>query len=175
MTETDPTNAWITLRDYLLKDVRKEPCFARPEASDTSAQPLPEAWISARDYYVHGVRKTRNQPEKDPAVTHLQPDPDEETHPPEAWMTVYDALADVFSILSGGAIAYKIEQMQKDNRHDCHSELISDEEEQHRNTILNEIRDGHFTGMDDIVSWYLDTFFRVFDADVPEPAVTPAP
>lgn len=166
MTEQDTMSAWIPLRDYVVKGERKERIFVNHEVMDPSVLPYPDTWVFARDYWVNGVRKDRSLSNREDSGVYSEPFSQKNSIPPEAWLTVYHSLAEVYKVVANSGFLPKVEQFRKFNRQDFDSGLISNEEHQHRNTVLNEIMDSHLASMDDIISWYLDTYFRVFDSDV---------
>lgn len=171
--ERDSAGAWVSLRDYLVKGVRKDSRWVASRVEEPSAIPVPRTWISAADYWGGGVRKARVQPSLEDFLVHLRPPPEKKAIPPEAWWTVYDTLAGVYAVLSDSAMVPKIEAMRANYRQDFDSGHLSDEEQQHRNVVLDEIISGHFARMDAIVAWYVDTFFRVLEPGLHEASVGP--
>ena len=142
--------------------IRKEKVYKDPMAKSPWLSPPPKGWISAQDYWLNHQRDTQHLPAaQETSDTALQNDP---SHM-DVWLTVFDALDDVYSIFQQSSMLSKVQHLQHNNRQDVTLGLISNEEQQRRDVILNQIRDGYCASMDDIVSWYLDTFFRIFDAE----------
>lgn len=164
MTEKDTMRSWVSLRDYVVKGVRQEMRFVDSVVMDPSMPPLPETWVSARDYWVNHVHKAKSTEKMEDSVDDSKPSQQTEGSYPEARLTVYHALAEVYTALEKSAISLKVTQMQAFNLQDVDSGIITNEEHQRRDTTLYEIKDGHLAKMDDMASWYLDTFFRVFES-----------
>ena len=164
MKKRDMRKSWIPMRDYLLDGVRKERDFSTHFIPDESMQALPEGWISARDYLINGVRKSKRLSKENESFIQLNKQQEFPSLPPEVLLTVFDSLAEVYTIVSDSSILLKVEQIYQSNRKDVESGIISEEELQRRSAILEEIKGDYLTKIDDLASWYLDNFFHVFGA-----------
>ena len=159
MIETTKAKPWVPLRDYLVDGVRPP----KQAPVDATAGSLPPSWVSAWDYWVEGVRKPRPIVEES-AVISLKPARPKKPVPPEAWLTVDDVIADIQAVFARSIVPLRVEDMQAINQQELERAEIVDEEWQYRSGRLEEIQEEHFVRIEEIVQWYVDNYFREWDA-----------
>ena len=157
--------SWVSWGDYLTKGIRSGRADVAQHHPD-DLPPYAENWISAQDYFA-GKRLPRQEAHAD-----LFADQPEETEPvvdpapPEAYETVYDAMAEVYSILGrAGAVADRLKELAAQDQQDHEKGLITLPERSNRALALRIIRDNHHSRLEAIADWYMENHFRVFEED----------
>lgn len=165
MKANEIENAWIPMQDYVVGGVRKK---REPNPSlikSSSIHPNNENWISVSDYWLKGAKSTFGPLEEEDPYIRLIPELEKKPTPLEAWWTVYSVLAEIYKVLdSEGGMNPRLDAMRRENQKDLNIKLISSETYRQRESILDGIRERHLIEMDNAVSWYLDTFFRLFES-----------
>ncbi|MEO5339628.1 MAG: hypothetical protein H7837_03775 [Magnetococcus sp. MYC-9] len=164
MVEKGATKNWIPLRDYLTGGVR----LPRQAPAPTDLQGVPDTWVPLWDYWIEGVRKARPLDEKT-TIVYLKDPKSRKPVAAEAWLTVDEVIADIQAIFALSNVPPRVEDLRLANQQELTRGEISEEEWQYRDARLEEIQEGHFIRLEEIVQWYVDAYFRDFGAGAPQP------
>lgn len=158
---TEP-EGWVSMEDYMVHGVRKE-TGKTPIEVRLRMPPGPKHWVSAEDSFVHKMVKTAPLPPDESYILCLRKPPPEPPRSPEESYTIYDALGEVIAPTLGTEVDVRLEKMAQEDQREFDAGLITEDELERRRVASSIIRDNHGRRKDRIASWYLDTYFRLFE------------
>ncbi|MBF0176156.1 MAG: hypothetical protein HQL63_04825 [Magnetococcales bacterium] len=163
---------WIDLRDYALRGVRKEKVRERP--TDFGLPPPPDTWVDLRAFTVGGVRSIKKKKivalPPPPPMPPPTPAPVREPPPPEHYLTVFQAVEELYSVLDPhGHVYQELDRLLAVARQRHQEGVLSVVEVERFNQAMSEIRLAYAQGLDRVVDWYLENFFRMFHTEPHDP------
>ena len=158
----EPEN-WVSLDDYINKGVRKKAEHETPIAERLQMPPEPESWVSEQDFYVNHVRKSVPTPSEESYIVCLEEPLPKPTPPPEAGITIFEALDEVMAPTQSRELEYRLIQMAKEDLREFEAGLINHDELERRRVASSIIQDNHNRRKERIADWYLETYFRIFE------------
>ncbi|MBF0152477.1 MAG: hypothetical protein HQL64_01910 [Magnetococcales bacterium] len=165
---------WIDLRDYALNGVRKEKL--RATSVDFGLPAAPDTWVDMRAFTIDGVRPVirKKSVEPPPPPPPTTPPPVREPPPPEYFMTVFQAVGELYTVLDPqGPVYRELEQMLVMAQQKHREGVLPQAEVDRFTKALEEIRLDYARGSEQVVDWYLDNCFRMFHTDPHDPPFTP--
>ncbi|MBF0382880.1 MAG: hypothetical protein HQL69_17805 [Magnetococcales bacterium] len=155
----DP-EGWVSFEDYV-HGVRKKVENKIPIAERLEMPPEPESWVSELDYIVHNVRRYIPPPDPETYNEHIKITPPEPP-PPEAFITMEDALDEVMAPTKNVLLASKLMDMAREDQRELAAGLIDQEEVDRRQVAASIILNNHNIRKKRIADWYLENHFRPF-------------
>ena len=164
-------DTWISLQDFYSSASSRKPAFRAETSAPRPDRTAPSGdWIDASDYFIDGVRVADRAPELDQFFVTLKETTPKAPPPPEAGLTVYDALKQIHSVYGPqNAIFSRLSRLEQQDRQELDSGHINIEEFERRAVATAIIRENHGRRMEKITQWYLDNYFRIFEN--PEPTM----
>ncbi|MBF0445460.1 MAG: hypothetical protein HQL68_07705 [Magnetococcales bacterium] len=161
---------WVSFEDYM-HGVRKIIENKTPIAKKLKMPAEPESWVSELDYHVNNVRKFIPPPTPESFVVRIKEQPPEPP-PPEASITMADAIEEVMAPTKNVLLASKLMDMAREDQRELAAGLIDQEEVDRRQVAASIILNNHKIRKQRIADWYIDTYFRPFgEQESPEPEV----
>jgi len=164
-------DTWISLQDFYTRSPSQKRAV-QPDPSEPGVdQPPPSVdWIDASDYFIRGVRVEKPPIATDQFVVTMKEAAPEEPLPPEAGLTIYDAMKQIHSVYGPkNSIFSRLRQLEQQDRRELNSGRIDDKEFERRAVASAIIRENHGRRMEEITKWYMENYFRIFDNPEPDP------
>ncbi|MBF0212849.1 MAG: hypothetical protein HQM00_04690 [Magnetococcales bacterium] len=160
----DPNlDGWISLEEYLVDGVRKPKTRVVHPVGKHPGK-LPETWVAYDDHVLRGVRKVRETANDEAYIDRLKPAPPPQEVPDEAYLTIFDALQDVWAVpASKGAVFTRLAMMNMADRADWSAGRITETEFKRRQAAIEEIRVHYATRAEEATEWFLNHRFRLFE------------
>jgi hypothetical protein len=155
----DP-EGWVSFYDYM-HGVRKTSENKTPTAERLHMPPEPDSWVSEKDYIVNNVRKFAPLPNPETYNDHINIQP-QEPPPPEAFITMDQAMDEVMVPTKNVLLATKLMDMAREDQRELAAGLIEQEEVDRRQVAASIILNNHNIRKKRIANWYLETYFRPF-------------
>ncbi|MBF0423582.1 MAG: hypothetical protein HQL73_11380 [Magnetococcales bacterium] len=167
------SDTWISLQDFIKGSSCQERDFQPDVVAPIPSRSVPTSeWMDASDYFLNGIRVDQPLPDESQFIVTLREPPPPPPAPPEAGMTIYDAMRQIYSVYGPkNAIFSRLRQMEQQDRQELNDGRIDLEEFERRAVATAIIRENHGRRMEKITKWYLDNYFRLFEN--PEPVVVP--
>ncbi|MBF0428269.1 MAG: hypothetical protein HQL94_05050 [Magnetococcales bacterium] len=154
--------AWIPMADYVHHGVRKPQSRPVYHFGKTPA-PLPETWVSLEDYTLHDIRKF-HIPTNESFISRLKPPPAQAEIPKEAYLTIFDALQEVWAMPKpNGAVFSRLNSIRATDQTEWAAGRIPAEELERRQKTVDAIRTQFAAQAEEATEWFLNNRFRLFD------------
>lgn len=162
MKKVPKQSAWIPIADYMERGVRKPKTRINPFADQRYAATFPETWVALEDHHLRGITKKRH-PTNDAFIQRLKPLPPASDTPPEAYLTIFDALQEIWAVPKpNGAVFSRLKSMHEADRKEWNTGRIDDEEYLRRQDALMAIRVEYAAQAEGVTEWFLQNRFRLF-------------
>ncbi|MBF0613689.1 MAG: hypothetical protein G8237_10260 [Magnetococcales bacterium] len=163
MKKDPKLDAWIALDDYILNGTRKPKSRIVHQIGKHPA-PLPDTWVNYEDYLLHGVRKKHVIPEDEAFIDPLKPPPPPQEVPEEAYLTLFDALQEIWAVPSSrGAVFSRLTMMGMADLADWQEGRITESEFKRRQSAIEEIRLHYAVRAEEATEWFLNQRLRLFE------------
>jgi hypothetical protein len=159
---------WVSFEDYM-HGVRNKVENKTSLADELQMPPEPESWVSELDYHANNVRRSIPPPSPESYNDQINEQP-QEPPPPEASITMAEAMDEVMEPTRNVLLASKLMDMAREDQRELAAGLINQEEVDRRQVAASIILNNHNIRKKRIADWYVETYFRPFgEPEAPEP------